>query len=68
MYQRQTKRIDYATQAKRYSLNADKETDRIVQQTQTALESEIGHKVSYSYAVAYLIKRGFKTEGLHRPT
>ena len=68
MHRRKTTRLDYATQSKRYSLNADKTTDTIVQQTQTALESEIGHKVSYSYAVAYLIKRGFKTEGLHRPT
>lgn len=68
MYQRQTTRLDYSTQSRRYSLNADRETDRIVQQTQTALEAEIGHRVSYSYAVAYLIKRGFKTEGLHRPT
>ncbi|WP_348733532.1 hypothetical protein [Rheinheimera texasensis] len=66
MYQKKTTWLDYATQNKRYSLNADPTTDRIIQQTQRALEEEIGQKVSYSYAVAYLLKRGFRTQGLHQ--
>lgn len=66
MYLKKTCRMDYNSQSKRYSLNADPELDRLIKQTQTALAEELGQRVSFSYAAAYLIKRGYRTEGLHR--